>query len=401
MPITSIRGHTHYLLVIDVATRYIFLRALTDKAKHTVASVLFQLYCDFGFPKVLQSDNGTEFINDVMTEVKSLCRIDSRTITPYHHRANVITERAIRTTSEALFKVIRQHDRHWDTFLPSIQFFTNIKHSELHGSTPYSLMFARTANGFINYEDNRQPTNVMKPKDILHRLNYMTELVYPTIFTKTKKAHDKRNLYFMKNNRIIHSFLQPGARVFVKDELRSKKDDRYEGPFTIIRRNQGGAYVLKGPDGTEYTRPPSVLKLAHPDIKLPTHGRPGIIAAVQKILDHKEENNSTLYLVKWKDLPNSYNQWVPQHDFNDIGPIRTYYRSMGKNEPPHLSNIAPAQEVQAINQSNSSNIAPTQEFQAINQSNVSNIVRIPRNLQSSNLGKHWFPSSSQRSSKRR
>jgi transposase InsO family protein len=120
MPITSIRGHTHYLLVIDVATRYIFLRALTDKAKHTVASVLFQLYCDFGFPKVLQSDNGTEFINNVMTEVKSLCRIDGRTINPYHHRANGIAERAIRTTSEALFKVIRQHDRHWDTFLPYI-----------------------------------------------------------------------------------------------------------------------------------------------------------------------------------------------------------------------------------------------------------------------------------------
>jgi hypothetical protein len=73
---------------------------------------------------------------------------------------------------------------------------------------------------------------------------------------------------------------------------------------------------------------------------------------------------------------------------------------MGKNEPPHLSNIAPAQEVQAINQPNSSNIAPAQEVQAINQSNVSNIVRIPTNLQSSNLGKHWIPSSSKRSSKR-
>ncbi len=65
----------------------------------------------------------------------------------------------------------------------------------------------------------------MEPREILHRLNYMTELVYPTIFTKMKKAHDKRNLYFMKNNRIIHSFLQPDARVFVKDELRSKKDN--------------------------------------------------------------------------------------------------------------------------------------------------------------------------------
>ncbi|RKP15905.1 hypothetical protein ROZALSC1DRAFT_25903 [Rozella allomycis CSF55] len=47
----------------------------------------------------------------------------------------------------------------------------------------------------------------------------------------------------------------------IKDDLSSSKSDPYyTGPFNIVRRNKGGAYILLGPDGTLYTRPPHAVK---------------------------------------------------------------------------------------------------------------------------------------------
>jgi hypothetical protein len=57
---TSPRGFNVLLVVVCVFTRYVFLRALPDKTASSVAAALFCIFADFGFPKTIQSDNGTE-----------------------------------------------------------------------------------------------------------------------------------------------------------------------------------------------------------------------------------------------------------------------------------------------------------------------------------------------------
>ena len=37
------------------------VRYVPDKKSSTVASALLSIFCDYGFPRVLQSDNGGEF----------------------------------------------------------------------------------------------------------------------------------------------------------------------------------------------------------------------------------------------------------------------------------------------------------------------------------------------------
>jgi hypothetical protein len=66
---------------------------------------------------------------------------------------------------------------------------------------------------------------------------------------------------FLRNHLIVADTFVPGTLVMVRDDLRTTKmEPQYAGPFKVLRRNRGGAYVLQGPDPTEYTRPPSVLK---------------------------------------------------------------------------------------------------------------------------------------------
>jgi len=330
---TSNRGNRYYLLLIDVATRYVILRPLAAKDMCSVASTLFNVFCDMGFPLTISMDNGAEFVNSVMERIVEISRMDRRLFTPYHHRGNGIAERAIKTTSDGIYKQLQGRDQDWDLFLPSMQLFYNLKVAELTGSTPYSLMFARSANKFT---ESGSSNLVVDVQELKRRLDLMTEVVYPAIKTKSDIAHRKRNQIFEKNHQILYTDIADGALVMVRDEKRSSKSEpRYEGPFTVVRRNKGGVYILRGRDGSEYTRPGHVLKLVHPEIldaATAADSPESKIGVVEKILNHRMKKGfkEHEYLVKWKDVPAVYNEWVFHRDFHDHGPIRSYWKQKQK-----------------------------------------------------------------------
>src|SRR5579871_5046519 len=90
--------------MVDITIRFILLRAIPDKRATTVATYLFQAFCDFGFSKILQSDNGAEFVNNIIKVIVETISIDHRLITSYHSRANRIAEKHVHIIIQALHK---------------------------------------------------------------------------------------------------------------------------------------------------------------------------------------------------------------------------------------------------------------------------------------------------------
>jgi transposase InsO family protein len=323
----SAKGNCYYILVIDVATRFVFLRPLPDKSKYTIAQALLRLFCDIGFPKVLQSDNGLEFVNGILEALKQISKIETRTIAPYHHRGQGLVEKAIGVTSQSIYKAIKGLVAQWDDYAPSIQYFYNTRVIDIHGSSPYSLMFARQANGFEDYRD--LPLVPELDKDREQRLIFLNSIVFPAILEKVKGKHLKRNEYFMKTHRMFKSDFLTGSQVMIRDELRSGKSEaRYEGPFSVIRRKASGNYLLKAVDGTEYVRPPNVLKLVSPEILKDLVVPDTIYVAVDRILDHRDIAGVIQYKVRWKGQPPDHDSWLTQEDFVDYGPIRSYEKKL-------------------------------------------------------------------------
>ena len=56
----------------DHATKFLHLRALTSKRAAEVAISLLEIFLDKGAPMILQSDNGREFVAEIISELKSL-----------------------------------------------------------------------------------------------------------------------------------------------------------------------------------------------------------------------------------------------------------------------------------------------------------------------------------------
>jgi len=63
-------GEYKFILVYqDPLTKYVLLRPLKYKRAEDVAYVLLDIFTTFGAPSILQSDNGREFANKVVTEI--------------------------------------------------------------------------------------------------------------------------------------------------------------------------------------------------------------------------------------------------------------------------------------------------------------------------------------------
>ena len=147
---------TQILTIVDVMSGYAILRALPDKSMGSVARVIWEVLCEYGTPKIMQSDNGTEFVNSVMQELTKLYGIDHRLITPYHPRANGQVERTNKEVGKGLKKRLVGAKRQWEAWLPLLQLGINQRYLERIGTSPFALMYGHRFNGFDDMRGNAE-----------------------------------------------------------------------------------------------------------------------------------------------------------------------------------------------------------------------------------------------------
>ena len=317
-PLSS-AGQRYCLVIIDICTRFVWLHALPNKEASTVAKALWSTISNFGLPKIIQSDNGTEFVNKILKELVKASSIDHGLITAYHARANGSAERMVQTSSQSVYKVLEGRIVEWDLHLPAVQLFINMKVSRRHGSTPYSLLFARNPNQFENYD--KTPDTRISEERLLERLQYINNIVYPAVHEKTNATMQQYKIQFDKNHLMINGKFTNGSLVMCKNELRKSKDEeRFTGPFKVKSRNTNGTYLLVDAVGTEFARAPSALKL----IKKVTNLDAGEVKQIHE--ERQTPDGQWEYLTEFKDSNNTLRQWIAGADFHDLSPIREFVK---------------------------------------------------------------------------
>jgi transposase InsO family protein len=70
-PLPTSNGYTHILIVVDVFTSYVLLHRINSKHANEIVDALSTMFADRGPPKIIQSDNGSEFANTSVKEAIS------------------------------------------------------------------------------------------------------------------------------------------------------------------------------------------------------------------------------------------------------------------------------------------------------------------------------------------
>jgi len=291
---------------------------MQDKTAVSTAMSLLKMCTILGFPKILQSDNGKEFVNQVINALTENSGIEHRLITAYHPQANGVAERYVQTAKRAIVKMTMGRNEDWDLYVPAIQYAINLKVTARHGSTPFSLMFARTPNGFSDFTATTDLTHNFDGEGYHKRLQQFTDTLYPAINERVA-AYNKARIEQTNKERSFPI----GAYVMAYNKLRRNKfEAAYKGPYKVLRRNTGGAYVLQDTDGNAMHRnfTPSELKLIshEPENESPSY-------EIDRIIEHTGQPGKYKYLVKWKGYRVSESTWEPEESFDDLNIITKYW----------------------------------------------------------------------------
>ena len=367
----SAEGYVQILTVTDVMSGYTVLRPLFSKEMEQVARALWEIFSEYGIPKVLQSDNGPEFVNQVMKMLTKLYGIDHRLITPYHPRAGGLVERKNKDVSKGLKKRMVGATDQWHYWLPQIQLSLNQIIQSRTGSTPFEIMHARPFNNFLDFSDTIVNPDVEASID--KRVQLMSTLystIYPAIAKRVSLMRADRNEKF-NTNRAVQPPLTPGTRVMAFDQTRASKwDPIYEGPFTIQRLTDGGSYVLNDATGDEVPRRMSreMLSPIEDDKVVNSFQESGGINnqpsstnfidedehfEVEAIMDHRmsSDQHTHEYLVKWKNYNVSFNSWITAEDFDGLKMIKAYWK---KSTKPHI--VMPPRKSQSKKQKSAKSV---------------------------------------------
>ncbi|MCQ7056763.1 transposase family protein, partial [Clostridioides difficile] len=76
MGVTSSFGSNFIFVLTDIFTRFTVIRCIPDKNATTIARELLHVFSLFGWPKILTSDRGSEWLNEVVEAMINISGID-------------------------------------------------------------------------------------------------------------------------------------------------------------------------------------------------------------------------------------------------------------------------------------------------------------------------------------
>ena len=174
-------GNKYILVVTDLFSKWVeaFPLAVTDSI--TLARILTdEVICRYGVPESLHSDQGANFVSEVMQSLCTQLGIKRTQTSAYHPEGNGQVERFNRTLEAMLSRVVEEHQKDWDCHLQKVLFAFRTAVHESTGYTPLFVMSGRSPNlpidvllGRAQTQGQERPDYVRKTQSSLINLHFL------------------------------------------------------------------------------------------------------------------------------------------------------------------------------------------------------------------------------------
>jgi hypothetical protein len=238
-------------VVIDSFSKWTEIFPLREARGPQIGKLLEeQLFCRFGMPSCLVSDNGTVFTSNILEYLCKQWGIHQRFISPYHAQSN-LTERVNRTI-KTMIRAYLDGQRHskWSLLIPFLKFAINSSKQDSTGFSPAKVLLNKELSFpfDINIQIPPSEIKVLKrtaPKtqqDLIfdRQVEYNKCVSFVSEFLQKAKDHQKK--YYDQRHRDDH--FQVGDLVVLRDVTLSSKDDGVAAGLCPLYRS-GVAKVSK------------------------------------------------------------------------------------------------------------------------------------------------------------
>ncbi|GBF94701.1 hypothetical protein Rsub_07437 [Raphidocelis subcapitata] len=166
-------GNKYILNIRDHFSGYIILVALPNKEATSVARHLLRFFLWFDTPLILHSDNGSEFVNAVITAMKTVWpRLKTITGRPYHPQSQGGVESSNKAVKKQLTtEITKRPGVEWDDLLDMVAHDLNrrtLKHTK---RTPFEVVFGQQHghNVWLQAGHSADAQVILDERDEAHR----------------------------------------------------------------------------------------------------------------------------------------------------------------------------------------------------------------------------------------
>ena len=320
---TTQNGHNGILVITEYLTKFPYIVPIKSKEASEIAFHLLMYISIFGPPKVILSDQGTEFCNKIVDTMLSSIGIEHSVTSGYNPRTNGMVERFNQTLIESLRKHAEMDVENWDKWIPYVGLSYRTRVHSTTEKSPYELLFGFKMLFFGDWKHEKTDSEVAMLTQRSIQIQELIEKREKALAIIADKQVAQKAIQD-KQNKIRFEQLEPGTTVYVKREgMLGKLEPRYEGPYKIVRKTSMGNYEIVDPTNAaaKKTYPLHKLKVVEDDDTLPEFS-----VEVRRILDHRKAKKGFDYLVEWAD--GSENSWVHESNFNTVEIINEYKKML-------------------------------------------------------------------------
>ena len=251
----SARGHRYVCTITDLNTKWVEAGALTNKNQTTVWAYLESVFIRWGYPRIILTDQGTEFCNRFIDRRLETRGVDHRTTASYRPATNGQAERTNQILKRQLNRSCGDSLDDWDNILQSAVMGINRTVSASTGFSPFMLMHGWEPQVTRSHTKSHEPASTVEV--LIGAENRRERMVQnrERSLASIQRAQDRNRRSHAIRNEIglMQRPIRAGDRVrLFHARARSRRGftgPGYYGPFTISSIDRGNLCTIEGDNG--------------------------------------------------------------------------------------------------------------------------------------------------------
>lgn len=233
-------SNTCALVIVDQLTRWAEAYPMKNEKAELIAKIyLTQFILRYGVPREVVTDQGANFLSDLMEALYRLTGSKKLRTTAYHPQSNGVVERFNSTLRTLLKKNMALHQRDWDEWVPWALFtYRTSLHSSLQ-DTPFFMFLGRDAYLHEDLYLPTPPTLIRTVEDYKHELlcNMLNhwERAKVNISGSLEKMKERCDIAaYIKDFQVGDIVMRDISKFPPPPDTMLKMRPRYDGPYRII-----------------------------------------------------------------------------------------------------------------------------------------------------------------------